>query len=72
MRNLALAVILADQGRSQCPCGAVADRPFGQCRKCQNRKAWRRKTNHVHRKANRRTTGRRRFGGRVHNIGLEA
>ena len=27
MHNLALAVILADQRRRQCPCGAVADRP---------------------------------------------
>jgi hypothetical protein len=28
MHNLALTVILADQRRRQCPCGAVADRPL--------------------------------------------
>jgi hypothetical protein len=54
MHNLALTVILADQRRRQCPCGAVADRPFGLCRKCQNRNAWRRKTTSVRRKAIRR------------------
>lgn len=55
MHNLALTVILTDQRRRQCPCGAVADRPFGLCRKCQDRKAWRRKTTSASRKA----TGRR-------------
>jgi hypothetical protein len=54
MHNLALTVILADQRRRQCPCGAVADRPFGLCRKCQNRNAWRRKTTAGRRKATRR------------------
>ena len=54
MRNLALAVILADQGRRQCLCGAVADRPRGLCRKCQGRNAWRRKTTSNHRKPHRR------------------
>ena len=44
MHNLALTVLLTDQRRRQCPCGAVADRPFGLCRKCQDRNAWRRKT----------------------------
>jgi hypothetical protein len=53
MHNLALTVILADQRRRQCPCGAVADRPFGLCRKCQDRNAWRRK-NTTRRKATRR------------------
>jgi hypothetical protein len=54
MHNLALTVILADQRRRQCLCGAVADRPFGLCRKCQNRNAWRRKTTASRRKAIRR------------------
>jgi hypothetical protein len=61
MHNLALAVILAEQRRRQCPCGAVADRPFGLCRKCQHRNAWRRKT-----ATPRRKTSRRGFARRVH------
>jgi len=43
MHNLAPTVILADQRRRQCPCGAVADRPFEFCRKCRDRNAWRRR-----------------------------
>ena len=57
MQNLALTVILADQRRRQCPCGAVADRPFGLCRKCQHRNEWRRKT--TPRRKVRRRIGRR-------------
>ena len=67
MQNLALAVILADQRRRQCLCGAVADRPFGLCRKCQNRNAWRRKADSANRKSTHRKTGRRRIAGRVHD-----
>jgi hypothetical protein len=63
MHNLALTVILAEQKRRQCPCGAVADRPFGLCRKCQARNAWRRKTTSTRRKATR-----RRFGRRARNV----
>ena len=62
MHNLALTVILADQGRRQCPCGAVADRPLGLCRKCQDRATWRRKTK-TRRKANH-----HRFSGRSRRI----
>ena len=69
MLNLALTVILADQRRRQCPCGAVADRPFGLCRKCQDRKSWRRKTESTHRKSTHRKTGRRRIARRVHEAG---
>ena len=54
MHNLALPIILAEQRRPQCPCGAVADRPHGLCRKCQSRDAWRRKTGATHRKSARR------------------
>ena len=67
MLNLALTVILADQRRRQCPCGAVADRPFGLCRKCQDRKSWRRKTESTHRKSTHRKTARRRIARRVHD-----
>jgi hypothetical protein len=63
MHNLALTIILAEQRRRQCPCGAVADRPFGLCRKCQDRKAWRRKTTTPRRKV-----GRRGFARRVHGV----
>ena len=63
MHNLALIVILAEQRRRQCPCGAVVDRPFGLCRKCQNRNAWRRKTTSGRRKAIR-----RRLADRARNV----
>jgi Tfp pilus assembly protein PilX len=60
MHNLALTVLLAEHKRSQCPCGAVAERRSGLCRKCHDRNAWRRKTTSTHRrKATRRRTGRR-------------
>ena len=59
MHNLALIVILAEQRRRQCPCGAVADRHSGLCRKCQDRNAWRRKTSSAHREAGRRHRGHR-------------
>ena len=54
MHNLALIVILSEQRRRQCPCGAAADRRSGLCRKCQDRNAWRRKTTSNHRKPHRR------------------
>lgn len=61
MHNLALIVILAEQRRRQCPCGAVADRRSGFCRKCQDRNAWRRKTTSARRKiASRRPSSRAR------------
>ena len=69
MRNLALAIILADQRRRQCPCGAIADRPFGLCRKCQDRNAWRRKAISTRRKTTHSKTARRRISHRVHDIG---
>jgi hypothetical protein len=53
MHNLALTVILAEQRRHQCPCGAVADQSFGLCRKCQDRNAWLRKKGFTRRKATR-------------------
>jgi hypothetical protein len=60
MQHLALTILLADQRQCQCPCGAVADRPFGLCRKCQDRKAWRRKSATTRRrKATRRRPRRR-------------
>ena len=63
MHNLALIVALAAQRRRQCPCGAVAERPFGFCSKCQARNAWRRKTATPRRKATRRRSARRSYDG---------
>jgi hypothetical protein len=63
MHNLALIVVLAEQRRRQCPCGAVADRPFGLCLKCRDRNAWRRKG-----VSNRRRGTRRRRGHRTRNV----
>ena len=78
MHNLALIVALAAQRRRQCPCGAVTERPFGFCRKCQDRNAWRRKATAKRRKATRRPVSRRLrdavgalFILRIHNNGLE-
>jgi hypothetical protein len=62
MHNLDLISTLAEQRRRQCPCGAVAERPFGSCRKCQARNAWRRKTATPRRRGNRGRSARR-----VHN-----
>jgi hypothetical protein len=57
----ALIVATRDQ-RQQCQCGAVADPLVGLCRKCQSRKAWRRKTTQPRRKS-----ARRRLARRVHD-----
>jgi hypothetical protein len=60
---LSSALIVATQGQSkQCSCGAVADPLIGLCRKCQSRRAWRRKTTQPRRKS-----VRRRFARRVHD-----
>ena len=57
MHNLALIVVLAEQRRRQCPCGAVAERPYGLCRKCQDRLAWRRRSNAKRRRSTHRREG---------------
>jgi hypothetical protein len=59
MHSHAFIIALIEQRRHQCPCGAVADQPFGLCRKCQARDAWRRKTTFSRRKATRGRLGRR-------------
>ena len=61
---LSSALIVATRGQrqQQCQCGAVADPLIGLCRKCQSRKAWRRKTSQPRRKSNR-----RRFARHVHD-----
>jgi hypothetical protein len=37
-----IAALVVEKCR-QCPCGAIADHPYGLCRKCRARIAWRRK-----------------------------
>jgi predicted ATP-dependent serine protease len=59
MQHLALTILLADQRQCQRPCGAVAERPFGLCRKCRDRNAWRHKSATTRREATRRRTRRR-------------
>jgi hypothetical protein len=67
MHNLAVTVLLAEQKRCQCPCGAIAERRSGLCRKCHDRNAWRRKAASPRRKATRRRFGRRsRTNSRLH------
>jgi hypothetical protein len=63
MHHPDLLIALAMDRRRQCPCGAVAERPNGLCRKCQARNAWRRKTTSIRRQA-----ARRRVGRRVRNV----
>ena len=57
MHNSLLAALTED--RRQCPCGAVAERSNGLCRKCQARLAWRRKTTSTHLEATLRLAGHR-------------
>ena len=45
---------LARERHRQCPCGAVAERPWTLCRKCQARSAWRRRNTPTSRRAARR------------------
>jgi hypothetical protein len=59
----ALIVLAASNRHYQCQCGAVADPVSGLCRKCQSRRAWRRRTTQPRRKSNR-----RRLARHVHDI----
>lgn len=59
MHHPNLLAALAEDRRRQCPCGAMAEQPYGLCRKCQARFAWRRKTASRRRQAVRRQVGRR-------------
>jgi hypothetical protein len=63
MHHPDLLAALAQDRIRQCPCGAITDRPFGLCRKCQARIAWRRKT-----ASRRRQAARQRVDGRVRNV----
>lgn len=59
------AALARDQHR-RCPCGAVAERPWALCRKCQARMAWRRRNDATSRRTARRITRRQaRHGARL-------
>ena len=49
-----LITVLAEDRHRHCPCGAVAEQPYGLCRKCHARMVWRRKTTRTSRRAARR------------------
>jgi hypothetical protein len=55
-----IAIALINSRRDTCPCGAHADEPYGYCRKCLARIAWRRH--------HRRTPRRRRAGTLVRRV----
>jgi hypothetical protein len=59
MQHPDLLAALAKDRIRQCPCGAIAERQHGLCRKCQARNAWRRKTTRTRRQAARRRVSRR-------------
>ncbi len=44
MNHPILIAALYEDRRRPCPCGAVAQQPYGLCRECQRAAAWRRKT----------------------------
>ena len=44
MNHPILIAALAEDRRRRCPCGAVAQQPYGLCRECQAVAAWRRET----------------------------
>lgn len=57
---------LANERHRQCPCGAVAERPWTLCRKCHARVAWRRRNDGTSRRAARRIARRQaRHGARL-------
>jgi len=61
-----LMIALAEDKRRQCPCGAVAERPWTLCRKCGARAAWHRKTARTSRRAARPLARPRRFAATVY------
>jgi len=44
MNHPILIAALVEDRRRQCPCGAVAQQPYGLCRECQAVTVWRRDT----------------------------
>jgi hypothetical protein len=59
MHPTLVPLLTEDRHRQNCPCGAVAERPYGLCRKCHARMTWRRRTvDTAHRAARRQRRGR--------------
>ena len=44
MNHPILIAALVEDRRRRCPCGAVAQQPYGLCRECQAVAVWRRET----------------------------
>lgn len=51
-----LVATLAEGRRRRCPCGAVAQQPYGLCRKCQAVAVWLRETKRTRRRGARNWT----------------
>jgi hypothetical protein len=50
MNHQILVAALAEDRRRRCPCGAVAQQPYGLCRECQAVTVWRRETKRTRRR----------------------
>jgi hypothetical protein len=50
MSHPILVAALAEDRRRRCPCGAVAQQPYGLCRECQAVAVWRRETKRTRRR----------------------
>ena len=50
MNHPILIAALAEDRRRRCPCGAVAQQPYGLCRECQAVAVWRRETEQTRRR----------------------
>ena len=51
MNHPILIAALVEDRRRRCPCGAVAQQPYGLCRECQAAAVWRRETTRTSRRA---------------------
>ena len=51
MNHPILIAALVEDRRRRCPCGAVAQQPYGLCRECQAAAVWRRETARTSRRA---------------------
>ena len=51
MNHPILVAALAEDRRRQCPCGAVAQQPYGLCRECRAVAVWRHETARTSRRA---------------------
>ena len=51
MNHPILVATHVEDPRRRCPCGAVAQQPYGLCRECQAAAVWRRETARTSRRA---------------------